>query len=100
MLKVASVFSGIGAFEYALKRLEIEHEILFACDNGNIDLNIDYDLELQKIKSLSNIKEKRNYTDNLIKQHSKKQNFVKQSYLANYIIKEDFFFKILNYLMG
>ncbi|EQE00089.1 hypothetical protein L933_09370 [Helicobacter pylori PZ5056] len=26
MLKVASVFSGIGAFEWALKRLDLEHE--------------------------------------------------------------------------
>ncbi len=58
MLKVASVFSGIGAFEWALKRLDLEHEILFACDNGNIDLKLDYEAELNKIKSLSQYKRK------------------------------------------
>ena len=33
MLKVATVFSGIGAIEFALKRMNIEHEVVFACDN-------------------------------------------------------------------
>ena len=37
-LKVATVFSGIGAIEHALKRMEIEHEIVFACDNGDVDI--------------------------------------------------------------
>ena len=31
-LKVGTLFSGIGAFEHALQRLNIEHEIAFACD--------------------------------------------------------------------
>jgi site-specific DNA-cytosine methylase len=35
-LNIATVFSGIGSFEYA-KRLDIEHNIVFACDNGEID---------------------------------------------------------------
>ena len=38
MLKVATVFSGIGAIEHALKRMNIEHKIVFACDNGDIDI--------------------------------------------------------------
>ena len=33
MLKLATVFSGIGAIEHALKRMKIQHEIIFACDN-------------------------------------------------------------------
>ena len=33
-LKVATVFSGIGAFEQALQQSNIDHEIVFACDNG------------------------------------------------------------------
>ena len=37
-LKVGTLFSGIGAFEQALKQLGIEHEIVFACDNGEIEL--------------------------------------------------------------
>ena len=35
MLKIATVFSGIGAIEHALKRIHVPHEIVFACDNDN-----------------------------------------------------------------
>lgn len=38
MLKLATVFSGIGAIEHALKRMRIEHEIVFASDNGDVDI--------------------------------------------------------------
>lgn len=38
MLKLATVFSGIGAIEHALKRMGIEHEIVFASDNGDVDI--------------------------------------------------------------
>lgn len=34
-LQVATVFSGIGAVEFALKRLTWEHDIIFACDNDS-----------------------------------------------------------------
>ncbi|WP_017212190.1 DNA cytosine methyltransferase [Clostridium beijerinckii] len=38
MLKIATVFSGIGAIEHALKRMGIKHEIVFASDNGEVDI--------------------------------------------------------------
>ena len=38
MLRLATVFSGIGAIEHALNRMNIDNEIIFACDNGNIDI--------------------------------------------------------------
>lgn len=38
MLKVGTVFSGIGAVEHALERLNIPFEIEFACDNGDVDI--------------------------------------------------------------
>lgn len=38
MLKLATVFSGIGAIEHALKRMGIDHKIVFACDNGDVDI--------------------------------------------------------------
>lgn len=38
MLKLATVFSGIGAIEHALKRMNIDHEIVFACDNGDVNI--------------------------------------------------------------
>jgi DNA (cytosine-5)-methyltransferase 1 len=37
-LRVGTLFSGIGAFEQALKKQGIEHSIVFACDNGEIEL--------------------------------------------------------------
>lgn len=38
MLKIGTVFSGIGAFEHALERMNIRYEIEFACDNGDVDV--------------------------------------------------------------
>lgn len=38
MLKIGTVFSGIGAIEHALKRMSIPHKIVFACDNGDVDI--------------------------------------------------------------
>ncbi len=42
MIKVGTLFSGIGAFEHALKQLNILHKILFACDNGERELPLTY----------------------------------------------------------
>ena len=38
MIKIATVFSGIGAIEHALDRMNLDHEIVFACDNGDVDI--------------------------------------------------------------
>lgn len=65
MIKLATVFSGIGAIEHALKRMNIDHKIVFACDNGDVDIlskTIDdeinsIDLEISNLeKSISLIK--------------------------------------------
>ena len=60
MIKLATVFSGIGAVEHALNRMDIDMEIVFACDNGDIDIfskKIDVDMdhienELAVLKSI------------------------------------------------
>lgn len=57
MLKLATVFSGIGAIEHALDRMQIGHEIVFACDNGDVELempqvSIDIDSLEKELKSL------------------------------------------------
>lgn len=62
MIKLATVFSGIGAVEHALNRMDIDTEIVFACDNGDIDIfskKIDVDMdqienELSVLKSIIN----------------------------------------------
>lgn len=38
MIKLATVFSGIGAIEHALQRMQLDHEIVFACDNGDVEI--------------------------------------------------------------
>lgn len=60
MIKLATVFSGIGAVEHALNRMNIDTKIIFACDNGDIDIfskkisvNMDkIDEELSVLKSI------------------------------------------------
>ncbi len=91
MLKVGTLFSGIGAVEQALKRLNIDYQLVFACDNGEIEIDIDVQKENEIIKSLNNKVDKKKYVDDLYKKKSRKNNFVKQSYLANYDINEDDF---------
>ncbi|MGL5590847.1 MAG: DNA cytosine methyltransferase [Metamycoplasmataceae bacterium] len=98
MLKVATVFSGIGAFEQALKRLDIEHEILFACDNGNIEIEYDKEKEFDKVRKLKTDIEKKKYVDELYCRSTRKTNYVKNSYLANYNISEDRFYQDINLL--
>lgn len=92
MLKLGSVFSGIGAIEQALKRMNIDHEIEFACDNGDINIDINYDEELNKIRNMDFLEEKREYVRNLYHTLSRKTNFVEISYKANYKVKNDNFF--------
>lgn len=91
-MKLGTIFSGIGAIEWALKRLHKKHVIEFACDNGNIEINLDYNKELLKVKSLNCIEDKRKYVENLYKSLSKKKNFVEISYKANYQIDDNRFF--------
>lgn len=92
MLRLGSVFSGIGAIEQALKRMNIDHEIEFACDNGDINIDINYDKELNKIRNMNFLEEKRDYVRNLYHTLSRKTNFVEISYKANYKVKNDNFF--------
>ena len=100
MIKLGTVFSGIGAIEQALKRANMEFEVEFACDNGDIEIDIDYDKELKKVKSLKSIKEKKDYVENLYSTKSRKTNFVKQSYEANYDVKDNNFFYDVKLLDG
>lgn len=100
MIKVATVFSGIGSIEHALDRLNIPHEIVFACDNGDIPVEYDEVEELKKIKSMKDKVEKKKYVDSLYSSQSSKQNYIKKSYLANYDINEDDFHLDIKLLDG
>lgn len=105
-IKIATVFSGIGAAEQALKQMGIAHEIVFACDNGERYLAQEYD-ELCEIIS----KRKREYkkkdksvTDsNIVTElydETGKPNNVKKSYFANYDIDESRWYEDIRFLDG
>ncbi len=97
-ISVGTAFSGIGAIEHALDILNIPHEIAFACDNGGILFeDIANEDEIKKLNSLVNEKEKTSFVESVYKK-SKRKNFVKQSYLANYELAEDNFYHDIRFL--
>lgn len=68
MIKLATVFSGIGAVEHALNRMDIDAEIVFACDNGDIDIfskkiDVDMDQINNELNTLDSIIESMNFSD-------------------------------------
>jgi len=58
-MRIGTVFSGIGAAEQALKRLGIPHEIVFACDNGDVELNLLENEDLAEYKRLVKLRSKK-----------------------------------------
>lgn len=99
-IKLATAFSGIGAIEQALIRLNIDHDIVFACDNGEILIDVDTDEELKKVRTLSSFKEKNEYVLNLYRTLSRRKNYVEESYKANYKIDDDRYFYDVKLLDG
>ena len=65
-MKLATVFSGIGAIEQALHRMGIDYEMVFACDNGDVELNLlegkDLD-DYTRLKKLRSKKQLKNQAD-------------------------------------
>lgn len=100
-IKLATVFSGIGAIEFAFKRLNIKHELIFACDNGERDVEYNIEEERKKVFSLDSIESKKKYVDDLYKKLTSKKNYVQESYMANYPhLSEDRFFQDIILLDG
>lgn len=98
MLKLATVFTGIGAPEQALKQLGIKYEIVFACDNGEIELKTPYE-ELDKQVKKFNQKKRNEYIKNVYSSTGK-ENFVKKSYFANYDISEEKWYEDIRFING
>ncbi|MGM9853290.1 MAG: DNA cytosine methyltransferase [Muribaculaceae bacterium] len=102
MIRLATVFSGIGSVEQALIRLAIPHDIVFACDNGEIELPPSIDEEDIKriIYSLKSPSEKKQYIDSLYHKFTRQNHFVKQTYCANYNIDENNYHLDIRFLDG
>ena len=62
-MKLATVFSGIGAIEQSLLRLGIDHEIVFACDNGDVELNLLSEKDLEDYTRLTKLRSKKQLSD-------------------------------------
>ncbi len=83
MIRLATVFSGIGAIEHALDRMGLEYKIVFACDNGDVDIlskKIDdniKDIE-EEIKSLNEIVNKIENENEFTKQLKQCENKLKE----------------------
>lgn len=98
MIRIATVFSGIGSPEWALKRIGEEHKVVFACDNGERELKISKEEIEKEIKDKNEI-EKKYYIDNLYDKTGK-ENFMQRSYLANYKLETDDFYQDIRFLDG
>jgi DNA (cytosine-5)-methyltransferase 1 len=99
-LRIATVFSGIGAPEQALKRLDVPVETIFACDNGERLIDVDYPKEQEHVFSLPSIAAKREYVDALYRSKTTKTNYVQLSYLSNYDVVDNNFFQDVVLLDG
>ncbi|MGH2083459.1 DNA cytosine methyltransferase [Aerococcus urinaeequi] len=98
-LQLATVFSGIGAIEHALKRSFIPYDIVFASDNGDRELNIPEEDIKRELENISSYSERKDYIDELYS-NLRKTNFVEKSYLANYGIDKSRFHQDVRFIDG
>lgn len=99
-IKLATVFSGIGAVEFALKRMSVPFEVVFACDNGEREIEYNKQEEFERVLSLSSPREKAEYVDALYNSKTRKKNYIKESYLANYDLDNGYYFQDVCLLDG
>ena len=100
-LRIGTLFSGIGAFEQALKQLKIPHRIVFACDNGEryLDAPKEEILKYAELMRKKTPEEIERMVDRLYELTGKPNN-VKASYFANYDITEDRWHNDVRFMSG
>lgn len=86
MINIATVFSGIGAFEQSLKKNGIKFNTAFACDNGEREIKVHYnDIIKYSLENNLDNEQLNNYVEELYNS-TNKTNMMKKSYLANYSV--------------
>lgn len=95
IIKIATLFSGIGSFEQAIKKLNVKHEIIFACDNGERYVDIDDSTHLKLLKMPNH---KRQEEIKKLYFNQKGINKVKETYMNNYDINESKWYDDIRYL--
>ncbi len=98
IIRLGSVFSGIGAPEQALKKLGFDVQIVFACDNGEIEIPETGDEIKAATSGMST--DETNVFVKKIYEKTGKTNYVKQSYVANYEVDEKDWFDDIRFLDG
>ncbi len=96
-IKLGTLFSGIGAIEQALLKLNIDHEIVFACDNGEREIRESREEIVEILKDVPY--NEREAT--IAKLYSAKgENYMEKSYKANYKIDPNRFFQDIRFING
>lgn len=98
MIRLATVFSGIGAPEEAFEQLGLDFQIVFACDNGERELKKSYDEIMADTEGFTP-DDRIEYVNRLYVE-SRKTNNVKLSYFANHNITEDRWFEDIRFIDG
>jgi DNA (cytosine-5)-methyltransferase 1 len=88
MIRLGTLFSGIGAIEQALLRLGVNHQIVFACDNGEIDLKLldkDSQLEFDKLSKIASYRRTEQEKQRLQELTTKEQEIIENiaAYITN-----------------
>ena len=97
-IRLATVFSGIGAPEQALNKMGVNYDIVFACDNDEIELKETAEDIINGFQK-SNYENINDYVSDLYSS-TKKPKYVKQSYFANYNIDENRWYSDIRFLDG
>jgi len=95
MIKLGTLFSGIGAIEQAFLKMRIPHKIVFACDNGERELKLSYEEVLSLLNDVP-IDQRQNKIVELYNQTGK-PNFMERSYKANYKISDKDFYQDIRF---
>ena len=98
IIRLGTLFSGIGAIEQALLKDKYPHELVFACDNGERELNSTQE-DIQAVLNDIPAEEKENYIVGLYNQTGK-ENLMQRSYLANYPLPQERFYQDIRFLDG
>jgi DNA (cytosine-5)-methyltransferase 1 len=98
MIKLGTVFSGIGAIEHALERMELPYTIEFACDNGERTLKTSIEEIYSAVEGMDDT-EKNAYITALYEKE-RGVNQVEKTYRANYKIHNNLFYQDVRLLDG
>ncbi len=97
-IRLATLFSGIGAIEHAFDKKHLNYEIVFACDNGERYIKDSFEDISERLKGRTD--DEIQAAIKRIYDETGKPNNVKKTYFANYSITEKKWFEDIRFLNG